>query len=512
MRPETQTKGAGPGLLARLLAWLAALLARLRGGGGGGGGPLPPGPAGLPLVGCLPWLDPAAPHLSLARLARIHGPVFGLKLGGVYAVVVSDHRLVRRALASPAFAGRAPLFLTHGIMQGHGIICAEGALWKDQRKFVSTCLKNFGMVKFGLKRAKLEQRIMCGVKACLQELRSTAAPRDPLHALHHCLGNVVNSLVFGRTWADDDPVWRWLRHLQEEGTKLIGVAGPLNFLPFLRFLPRYRRMMEFLVTGKQKTHDVYRALAEERLRSGEDLEQSEDVMAAFLVEMSRRKKAGDQGAAAGGEDFYTAEQFHHLLADLFGAGVDTTLATLRWFLLFVAADPDLQARVQEELDGALGPDGRLPTLDDAASLPLTSAALAETQRIRSVVPLGIPHGALEDTELAGYSIPRGTMLVPLQWAVHMDPDLWPRPEVFDPSRFLAEDGSFRRPEAFMPFQTGKRTCVGEDLARMLLFLFGAAILRRFRVRPPGGAPVDLEGEAGITLTPRPQPLVFEPRS
>lgn len=60
-------------------------------------------------------------------------------------------------------------------------------------------------------------------------------PFDPLDVLHHCLGNLMNSIVFGKTYGEDDKVWKWLRHLQEEGVKHIGVAGPLNFLPFLRY-------------------------------------------------------------------------------------------------------------------------------------------------------------------------------------------------------------------------------------------------------------------------------------
>ena len=56
-----------------------------------------------------------------------------------------------------------------------------------------------------------------------------------MDTLHHCMGNLVNSIVFGKTYEEQDQVWIWLRHLQEEGVKEIGIAGPLNFLPFLRY-------------------------------------------------------------------------------------------------------------------------------------------------------------------------------------------------------------------------------------------------------------------------------------
>lgn len=95
-----------------------------------------------------------------------------------------------------------------------------------------------------------------------------------------------------------------------------------------------------------------------------------------------------------------------------------------------------------------------PTLDDYDKLPYLKACIAETQRIRSVVPIGIPHGCNHSTVLNGFNIPKGTMLIPLQWAVHMDATAWTDPEKFDPDRFISEAGSFTCPPQFIPFQTG----------------------------------------------------------
>jgi hypothetical protein len=64
-------------------------------------------------------------------------------------------------------------------------------------------------------------------------------------------------------------------------------------------------------------------------------------------------------------------------------------------------------------------------------------------------------GSFQDTYLGNYKIPKGAMVMPLQWALHMDSDVWENPEEFSPSRFLAEDGSLLKPQEFIPFQTGK---------------------------------------------------------
>lgn len=61
---------------------------------------------------------------------------------------------------------------------------------------------------------------------------------------------------------------------------------------------------------------------------------------------------------------------------------------------------------------------------------------------------------MQDTYIGKYRVPKGAMVIPLQWAIHMDPTVWKNPEEYKPSRFLAADGSLLKPQEFIPFQTG----------------------------------------------------------
>ncbi|CAH1118929.1 unnamed protein product [Phaedon cochleariae] len=462
---------------------------------------LPPGPWGLPVIGYLPWLDPKAPYQTLSRLADKYGPIYGLWMGSVYTVVVTDVKMIKTLFSKDSTTGRAPLYLTHGIMKGYGLICAEGDLWREHRRFIHNCLRQLGGTKTGHRRSKMESLIMKHVNELLMCFSKNAGVSiDPLESLRHSLGSAINSIVFGKSWSKDDEEWIWLQDMQEEGTKQIGIAGPLNFLPFLRFLPRYRQTMDFLLKGKHETHKVYQKIIAQRQQNdfGDANRFVENILEAFLLEKS--KKSEKEASL-----FYNDQQFYHLLADIFGAGLDTTLTTLRWYLLYMAQNPTIQDKIRDEIQDVL--QGRPFNLEDIAHLPLFEASICESQRIRSVVPVGIPHGAIDDLVVDRYRVPKGTMIVPLQWAIHMDEKMWPNPEKFDPWRFIDEEGRVAKPENFIPFQLGKRMCVGDELARMLLFSFGANIVQHFSFVLEDKN-TDFIGDCGITLTPKSHKIIF----
>lgn len=91
----------------------------------------------------------------------------------------------------------------------------------------------------------------------------------------------------------------------------------------------------------------------------------------------------------------------------------------------------------------------------------------------------------------------------------MDPVLWPNPERFDPERFLDEAGQYVAPNHFMPFQTGKRMCPGDELARMILHLYASRLFWHFELDVLNGDSIDITGICGITLTPPPYEIIFK---
>ena len=89
----------------------------------------------------------------------------------------------------------------------------------------------------------------------------------------------------------------------------------------------------------------------------------------------------------------------------------------------------------------------------------------------------------------------------------MDQDYWKDPEVFRPRRFLVDD-KYVPDERNIPFDIGRRRCLGETLGRMQGFLFFSNLVKHFSMESPNGSPPDLQPEAGLTYGPKPFPVLF----
>ena len=106
--------------------------------------PPPPGPWGLPVLGYLPWLDPARPYKTLTSLASKFGPVFSLKMGSVDCVVVADNNMIRDLFSKEAVSGRPPLYLFSQVMEDSGIIFSQSDTWREQRRFAGQAMRKQG--------------------------------------------------------------------------------------------------------------------------------------------------------------------------------------------------------------------------------------------------------------------------------------------------------------------------------------------------------------------------------
>ena len=99
-----------------------------------------------------------------------------------------------------------------------------------------------------------------------------------------------------------------------------------------------------------------------------------------------------------------------IVNDFFFAGADTTATTLNWALLWMALKPDIQKKVQEEIDQTFGNEAHVFTLSDREKLPYVEVTIMEVQRRTPIVPVVPNHTTLQDVHLNGHTIPEGTQV------------------------------------------------------------------------------------------------------
>ncbi|CAM4607480.1 unnamed protein product [Lepidochelys olivacea] len=208
---------------------------------------------------------------------------------------------------------------------------------------------------------------------------------------------------------------------------------------------------------------------------------------------------------------YDEDDMEQCIFDLFLAGTETTISTLRWALLYMVAYPNIQEKVQKEMDTLLGPS-QLICYEDRKKLPYTNAVIHEIQRYCSIVLIAIPRESGKDTTLQAFLIPKGTIILPNLDSVLFDPEKWESPRQFNPSRFLDKEGNFVNREGFLPFSVGPRVCFGEQLARSKLFIIFTNLLRAFKFTLPKGVKeISTKLVLGSTVQPQPYKLCAVPR-
>ncbi|XP_077791043.1 cytochrome P450 2D14-like isoform X1 [Podarcis muralis] len=463
----------------------------------------PPGPTPLPFIGNLLLLDVKNPHKTVQDLEKKFGPVISLQFGWRNMVILSGFKTIKEALGQNPenFVDRpeVPLFslLNRGKNCG-GIgfaTCDNG--WREQRRFIVSTLKNFGMGKKTLeKRVSEEAGYLCS------EFKSKeGSPFDPQILIYRAVSNIFCTLAFGDRFEYSDNTFLKLMHVTEEFMKetirnlpqLIAAGSWLSYFPgpHRKLQKRYGDIsiiLKEIVSEHKKTRDPTFP---------------RDLIDAFLEEIDKAKGKPDSS--------FNEQNLINILVDLFMAGTETSSSTVLWGLLNMVNHPEVQKRVQEEIDEEIG-RVRSPVMEDQLKLPYTCAVIHEIQRCADVLPVATPYMVHRDTEVGKFVIPKETAVFNHLSSVLKDETMWEKPHEFYPEHFLDANGQFVKREAFLPFSLGRHACPGEPLSKMELFLFFTSLLQHFTFCFPKNCPrPKIERVFTLIVSPSPFQICAIPR-
>ncbi|WP_026672938.1 cytochrome P450 [Alkalihalobacterium bogoriense] len=196
-------------------------------------------------------------------------------------------------------------------------------------------------------------------------------------------------------------------------------------------------------------------------------------------------------------DRMTNEQLRDEMMTFFLAGHETTANTLTWAFYLLGQHPDILEQLRKEVKEKVG-DAPL-SMENISELSYMDNVLKEVMRLYPAV-WWISRGPMQDVELNGYHIPKGTDLALSQWAMHRHPDYFDNPHSFEPDRW---EGDFEKSlpnTVYFPFGGGPRICIGNHFALTEAKIILGTIVQQFDVSLSSKEEVQIE--PAITLRPK----------
>ncbi len=398
---------------------------------------LPPGPRLPPLLQAA--LVARDPYAFMRKRNRRYGDVFTSRFPFFGRIVyVADPELVKRVFTGdPAtfHAGEANATVLGDPLGQHSLLTLDEDAHMSQRKLL--------LPPFHGERVRRHVELMAESTA-----REVATwPLGKPFALRPCMQRITLDVILRAVFGVHEG--ERMDRFREAIPKIADATGALDFLPiFQRELGPWSPAVRFKRALEAVDVLIYEEIA---LRRAEpDAEQRDDVLSLLL---SARHDDGSPMSDV---------ELRDELMTLLTAGHETTATGLSWAFERLTRTP----RVLERLTG---------DLDDDAYL---DAVVKETLRTRPVV-MDVARLLKHDTEIGGYELPAGTIVLAAIAAMHARPQAYPDWEQFRPERFLDQDA---QPYTWIPFGGGVRRCIGAIFAQTEMKVVLREVLRHVRLR------------------------------
>jgi cytochrome P450 len=401
--------------------------------------------------GQLPWLQ---------GLATEHGDFVRMRMAGKWWFIFSHPDDIERILVKDARVMKrdAGIDIVARIL-GRGLLTSEGDLWKRQRKLMSQA--------FTPKRIAEYATAMVRVGDVALKRWQAGATTNLHQEMSRLTMEVVADVLFSASM--DAAEVETVGSAMEVANEFFS-GSPEAMLKIPKWVPTPRNIgMNRAVAKLDRV--VYDIIAKRR-----DGQPKSDLLGTLLAARD------DDGAGM------TDVQLRDEVMTLFLAGHETTSLALAHSLYLLSLNPEIEQHLHDEVIKVLG--DRLPTSEDARSLPFAEQVIKETMRLYPPA-WSVGRETVEPYEIRGYKIPVGAQLVASQWIVHRDARWYPDPERFDPDRWSPERAKSIPRYAYFPFGGGPRVCIGNHFAIMEATLLLAMIVQRFRIELLPGEKLEL---------------------
>uniref|UniRef100_A0A0K0FGA0 Cytochrome P450 18a1 (inferred by orthology to a D. melanogaster protein) n=1 Tax=Strongyloides venezuelensis TaxID=75913 RepID=A0A0K0FGA0_STRVS len=466
---------------------------------------LPPGPIPFPIIGNLFSFNFKKMHLWIHEQKKTYGNVFTVWLPAPQ-VVLADYDSIIEALVKndDNFIGRNvdgfPDKAFHEKLNV-GVIFSEGEEWRDQRRLSLHILRDFGM-----SRTIIQDKIYLVIQDIYDHIENLENQNNVNidKILQLSVGNVINLILFGSMFysTKDNEFFKFAEALEDFAKG----ASKWEFRVLLLFpsIDKIPILNNYLYKRITRTQRKMRELAKIQVEKCKKTYKPDDEPPNFIHAFLKETQLVDSKYS-----YLNSDHLEAIVLDFWTGGVETTYTALRWFILLIMKHLDIQKKLQDEIDEVIGKD-RLVQLSDKSKLHYMNAFINEGQRYTNIVAFVPKHKCTKDTVINGHLIPKDTIIDPFYWGANMDEKYFKDPSVFNPNRFLDDEGNLKNKHEHMSFGKGKRICAGKSLAESEIFLIFTSLVQRYKFTHPNG-PVDLSFDFSGVLQPKTYTCKIEKR-
>ncbi len=427
-----------------------------------------PGPTPQELLPKLRDLQ-KSPLDFLVNFTQQYGPIARIPVPGMNVFNLADPDAIKHVLLDNAknYSKKTLQYTNLALVTGQGLLTSDGDFWLRQRRLSQPAFHRDRLAGFAATMIEASNDLVRDWNSKIGQ----AVDID--HAMMQLSLQIVGQTLFSVDMKDDSSAL---------------VKATLEALDFVIFKAKNPFSAPvFVPTGRnlnfKKAVKVLDSAIDQIIESRKSAPAKDDLLQMLL---EARTEDGEA---------MSARQLRDEIITIIIAGHETVASALTWTFYLLAEHPAKEKLLRAELDRVL--EGRAVTPSDLTNLPYTRAVFDEALRLYPPAWV-ITRKALNDDEIAGYRVPKGSLLVMCPYIAHRQEIVWEAPLEFRPERFLAEAKTPRF--AYIPFGGGPRLCIGNNFALMEGVAILANVLQNFSLESLPGS--EVEEDALVTIRPK----------
>lgn len=490
---------------------------------------LPPGPPTLPIIGNMHqmiWNKQPAVFRWIHRLLReMNTDILCLRLGSTHVIVVACPEIACEVLRKndEAFSSRPATFASGLFSFGYkgSSMSPHGEQWKKIRRVLTNEILAPSTEQ---KLHPIRKEEYDYLLRCIHNNSTNSSSTSNMNfvgvrqvAQHFC-GNMIRRLVFGKRYFNDLPTSLTSGPGQDEVVHVAALFTAVNHLYSFCLSDYFPVLVGLDLEGHEMVAKDVMAILN-RLHDPLIEERMHERSTTAEKGKSEKKEARDLLDVlvyledAEGKPLLSFQEIRAQIAEMMFAIVDNPSNVVEWALAEMMNRPEVLRKATDEIDTVVGKD-RLVQESDIPRLNYLKSCIREAFRIHPYHPFNMPHVAIADITVAGYTIPKDSHVILSRTGLGRNPKVWIEPLEFRPERHLnTPNVRLNDPDLrFVSFSTGRRGCPGISLGTSVTMMLFARMLQGFTwTKPPGVSTISLEEGKGSLALAQPLVLQAEPR-